>query len=68
MPTPTLDEIIRLSTGIKQTIAKFEEAARALASAGRHEEAQTVETAINILKKSLTRIKVCEDGKVHIVH
>ena len=68
MSASTKDEIIRLNEGIKQSIAKFEGAARALASVGRHEEAQAIETAVNGLKGSLARIRFSEDGKANVVH
>lgn len=68
MPASAKDEIIRLSEGITQSIAKLEEATRALASVGRHEEAQAIETAVNGLQGSLARIRFSEDGKVDIVH
>lgn len=64
MPASTKDEIIRASECIKQSTLKIEKAAKALASAGRHEEAQAIEKAVKGLKESLARIRVCEDGKV----
>ncbi|MEZ2877992.1 hypothetical protein ACBQ28_23050 [Pseudomonas lundensis] len=68
IPAPTKDEIIRASESIKQSTAKIEKAARALAAQGRHEEAQAIEKAVKGLKESLARIRVCEDGKIVKVH
>ncbi|MES2869668.1 MAG: hypothetical protein V4749_08870 [Pseudomonadota bacterium] len=68
MPTPTKEEMIRASDSIKHSVAKLEETFRTLASQGQHEEAQALEASLKELKASLSRIRVCDEGKVRIVH
>ena len=50
------EEMIRISESIKQSTAKLEETARALASQGRPEEAQALEATLKGLKESLGKL------------
>lgn len=50
------EEMIRVSESIKQSTAKLEGTARALASHGRPEEAQALEAALKGLKESLGKL------------
>ena len=67
MAAPTKDEMIRASESIKESVMKLENFVIHLTDQGLHEEAQTIETALKKLKKSLARIRVNEEGKVALV-
>ena len=67
MAAPTKDEMIRASESIKESVMKLENFVIHLTDQGLHEEAQTIETALKKLKKSLARIRVNEEGKVAVV-
>ena len=64
MPRPTKDEVIRAEESIRTSVMKIENFVIHLADQGLHEEARAIEIALKKLKKSLTRIRVNEEGKV----
>ena len=64
MPRPTKVEVIRAGESIRKSVIKLENFVTHLTDQGLHEEARAIETALNKLKKSLTRIRVNEEGKV----
>lgn len=53
---------------IKQSIASLRESASEMAVAGRQDEADAINFALDDLQKSLKRIRVDECGQVKAVH